>query len=226
MRPLLTPVRDQGTTSTCSAQTAACMKEWQERVDAGFARQMSPQFVYNRRANAPGDGMTGRDTMAILRGAGICPESAFPFGAAGLGDDAAVASAARYSIAEYARVHTVGGLKEALFRSGPCWVAFPVYSDDEKFYIPKSEQPSKGGHAVAVVGYTAAGFILRNSWGTGWADGGYGIYRYEDFGAHWEIWTAVDRVGTPPDIAPPLPPPARGDCIGDCLRAILGRARA
>jgi hypothetical protein len=31
-----------------------------------------------------------------------------------------------------------------------------------------------GGHAVALVGYTADRFIVRNSWGTGWGDGGFG----------------------------------------------------
>jgi hypothetical protein len=30
-----------------------------------------------------------------------------------------------------------------------------------------------GGHAVALVGYTSNAFIVRNSWGTGWGDGGY-----------------------------------------------------
>jgi hypothetical protein len=33
----------------------------------------------------------------------------------------------------------------------------------------------RGGHAVAVVGYTSTGrFILRNSWNTGWGDKGFG----------------------------------------------------
>jgi C1A family cysteine protease len=32
----------------------------------------------------------------------------------------------------------------------------------------------RGGHAVAIVGYTAAGrFIVRNSWGTAWGDKGF-----------------------------------------------------
>jgi hypothetical protein len=32
----------------------------------------------------------------------------------------------------------------------------------------------RGGHAVSLVGYTAAGrFICRNSWGTGWGDKGF-----------------------------------------------------
>ncbi len=32
---------------------------------------------------------------------------------------------------------------------------------------------ARGGHAVALVGYTSTGFIVRNSWGTDWGDGGY-----------------------------------------------------
>ncbi len=33
----------------------------------------------------------------------------------------------------------------------------------------------RGGHAIAVVGYRADGrFIIRNSWGTGWGDQGFG----------------------------------------------------
>jgi C1A family cysteine protease len=31
-----------------------------------------------------------------------------------------------------------------------------------------------GGHAIALVGYTPDRFIVRNSWGTGWGDGGFG----------------------------------------------------
>jgi hypothetical protein len=32
---------------------------------------------------------------------------------------------------------------------------------------------ARGGHAVAMVGYTSTGFIIRNSWGTGWGDKGF-----------------------------------------------------
>ncbi len=31
----------------------------------------------------------------------------------------------------------------------------------------------RGGHAVAIVGYTQDRFIIRNSWGTGWGDKGF-----------------------------------------------------
>ena len=35
------------------------------------------------------------------------------------------------------------------------------------------KHPHRGGHCVAVVGYTHDRFIIRNSWGTGWGDKGY-----------------------------------------------------
>jgi Papain family cysteine protease len=34
-------------------------------------------------------------------------------------------------------------------------------------------QTTRGGHAVAFVGYTADRFIVRNSWGENWGDGGF-----------------------------------------------------
>jgi hypothetical protein len=36
-----------------------------------------------------------------------------------------------------------------------------------------------GGHAVTVVGYTAEGFIIKNSWGRGWGMQGYAIVSYD-----------------------------------------------
>jgi C1A family cysteine protease len=35
-------------------------------------------------------------------------------------------------------------------------------------------ETARGGHAVALVGYTPDRFIIRNSWGTGWGDKGFG----------------------------------------------------
>jgi hypothetical protein len=37
----------------------------------------------------------------------------------------------------------------------------------------------RGGHAVCLVGYTKDRFIVRNSWGTGWGDDGFGYASIE-----------------------------------------------
>jgi hypothetical protein len=52
------------------------------------------------------------------------------------------------------------------------------------------------GHAVAIVGYTSQGFIIQNSWGEGWGDGGFALLPYEDFLLHaTDVWVA--QLGVP-----------------------------
>jgi hypothetical protein len=44
----------------------------------------------------------------------------------------------------------------------------------------KGEKVSNfGGHVVTIVGYNERGFIIKNSWGTTWGDGGYGYVSYD-----------------------------------------------
>ena len=40
------------------------------------------------------------------------------------------------------------------------------------------------GHAVAIVGYAAQGFIVQNSWGPGWGAKGFALLPYEDYMLH------------------------------------------
>lgn len=48
-----------------------------------------------------------------------------------------------------------------------------------------------GGHAFAIVGYTARGFIIQNSWGTGWGSDGLAELTYDDWLAHgYDCWVA------------------------------------
>jgi hypothetical protein len=43
-------------------------------------------------------------------------------------------------------------------------------------YLPAT---ARGGHAVAIVGYTPDHFIIRNSWGTDWGSYGFALASYE-----------------------------------------------
>jgi hypothetical protein len=45
----------------------------------------------------------------------------------------------------------------------------------------RPRKASDGGHAFAIVGYDRAGFLVRNSWGPEWGDGGYATLTYEDW---------------------------------------------
>ena len=55
---------------------------------------------------------------------------------------------------------------------------------------------SAGGHAFALVGYNEVGFLVQNSWGTGWGKDGFATLPYEDwFDSAYDAWVA--RPGVP-----------------------------
>jgi len=214
LRSQLTAVKDQGKTDTCAGQTAACIKEYQEFHDTQVRADFSPQYVYNNRVNKPEAGMYGRDVMRIMHELGVATEYAYPFGSTQDPSDDVIAQAKEYRVKEYARVQTIDGAKEALFQDGPLYISFPVFNYGTAMWKPRPSETQRGGHAMAVVGYNAKGFIIRNSWGDKWGDKGHCIYPYEDFGAHWEIWATLDRKGSRAPV--PSTPPHKKRLFGIC----------
>lgn len=197
LRKDLQPIRNQGIQGSCAAQTASCMKEWQEKQDYKFNDYFSPQFIYNLRQNQETEGMTGRDVMKILSNYGIVTELKYPYGNieyANLIDKNLLKEGKKHIIKNYARIYTIKDLKKSLEINGPCFIAFPVYNYGKRMWKQKKiSDKQRGGHAMTVVGYNKNGFIIRNSWGENWGDKGYCIYPYIDWGCHWEIWTAIDE---------------------------------
>ena len=194
-RNKLQAIRNQGNQGSCAAQTAACMKEWQESQDIGFNNYMSPQFIYNNRTNQDSEGMYGRDVMRILSKIGSCSEESYPYRTIESPEDISaniIKEASNYKIKSYAQIKTIEGLKKALYINGPCYISFPVYNHSITMWKPRNGDKRQGGHAMTVVGYNEDGFIIRNSWGPYWGDNGYCYYSYQDWGSHWEIWTTID----------------------------------
>lgn len=201
----LLPVRDQGEQGTCYAQSAACVKEWQEKK----SRYLSPQYIYNNREYWNNNvldgtdvnedyGMEGRDVMRIMKNIGVCDEDIYPYGtletAKNIPDN--IHTAAKSNIIKgYARINTINSLKEALCKNGPCLIAFPVFNYTDQMWIKNQENDKLlGGHAMTVVGFDdkLQYFKIRNSWGKNWGDKGYTYYHYKDWDSHWEIWTTID----------------------------------
>ena len=241
----LMPVRNQGSQGTCYAQSAACMKEWQEKKDYGFNEYFSPQFFYNNRDywnNTIQDGkdenedygMTGRDVMKILKTVGICKETDYPYGLLEKASDISdtiKSSAKQHCIKKYARITDLENLKKSLYCNGPCLIAFPVYNHGSEMWKPKNDEKMSGGHAMTVVGYNEEGFIIRNSWGWFWNYGGYCIYKYSDWGCHWEIWTTIDENTqttkddelTEPEPEQEFEPEEHSNCLKKLIKRMLGQ---
>ncbi|MDX8377949.1 MAG: C1 family peptidase [Mariprofundales bacterium] len=203
-RAEMRPVRHQGETQTCAAQTAAAMKEWQESRDVKLYSYMSPQFIYDNREDTNNEGMYSRDVLRILNKVGIVPETMYPFG--NKKEKSQISSfvwqeAVKFCIAGYAQVLTMSALKTALVKNGPCYIAVPMYNGTTTMWRQQAGEALTGGHAMTVVGYDKTGFILRNTWGADWGDGGYCIFPFSDWGMQWEIWTTIDADSPAPDPA-------------------------
>lgn len=73
-----------------------------------------------------------------------------------------------------------------------------VYGNQRSLTLPVIQRRGRadGGHAVAIVGYTLEGFVVQNSWGEGWGDGGFALLPYEDYLLHaTDVWAA--QLGVP-----------------------------
>lgn len=65
--------------------------------------------------------------------------------------------------------------------------------------VIERKERADGGHAIAVVGYTADGFIIQNSWGDSWGTKGFALLPYEDWMLHAsDCW--VVQLGVPVDV--------------------------
>ena len=72
----------------------------------------------------------------------------------------------------------------------------PLTTLDQIPVIPM-EAHGIGGHAFALIGYNAQGFVVQNSWGTDWGYQGLAVLSYEDWQANGtDAWTVSLGVPT------------------------------
>jgi hypothetical protein len=192
--PHLMPVRDQGEQGSCLAMSLSRLKEYHERMEINYQGYLSPQFVYNLRANAPSEGMIPRDGMRILHKIGIVPEEHYPYGRMRKPTPNLFKIAANLRIKAYARVDTIDCVKSAIIADGPVVAGLPVFNpQSEMFWLKtKPQMTFLGGHAVVFIGWNERGLIGVNSWGKNWGNRGYFLFPYEHWGIQWESWTAID----------------------------------
>uniref|UniRef100_A0A6C0CLL1 Peptidase C1A papain C-terminal domain-containing protein n=1 Tax=viral metagenome TaxID=1070528 RepID=A0A6C0CLL1_9ZZZZ len=189
----LKEVQNQGVQGSSLAHAATSILEWKERKLNKRELHFSAQFLYNNRNDNKDTLVCGRDMMKLLLSKGCCLQSKCPYGKKYTKTtEAMIKNAEKYKIKRYARVNTMSGLKCALSVFGPCLITFPVYNHTSSMWKQHTEEQKLGGHAMAVVGYSLNGFILRNSWGKHWENNGLCMYPYEDWGLHFEVWCVGD----------------------------------
>lgn len=137
------------------------------------------------------EGTTLKAGLTVVQKYGVVPDDFLPIDSGSLyqgSADVLYAVAAKFRVTAYfnLRVHTESW-REWLFNNGPILARIDVddnWMDAKKLkgklnkYNDKIHD-SNSGHAIALVGYTSDTFIVRNSWGSGWGDKGYGYLSLE-----------------------------------------------
>ena len=174
-RRFLPGVLNQGAESICVPCSVSAFLNWRENLKTGSKKDNKINYheIYDVRTNQ-GEGMTFKEAFRYLRHHGVSSR------------------AGNLKIKEYALVRSYLDLQGALVMNGPCVGALPVYSDRPEFWNKLAGDSFYGYHAISIVGYNAEGFIIRNSWGTGFGNNGYTTLKYSDFDKLVEVWTIVE----------------------------------
>ncbi len=201
------PVLNQHDTNACTGFSLASVVNYLLlRAQREKESPVSPFMLYSMaRRYDEFSGPQTADTGSSLRGGmkgwykhGVCGQrfwSALNPPAAPKFEEDWWPDAAKRPLGAYYRVDTRSAtdmqmaLAEVgvLYASAVCHAGWDEGSDltaDRRkgwFIPPKKAGPEDGGHAFAIVGYDARGFLILNSWGTDWGDNGLATLTYEDW---------------------------------------------
>jgi C1A family cysteine protease len=205
-------VYNQGDLGSCTANAIAAAIEF-DQIKQKEADRFTPSrlFIYYQErviehTVKEDSGAMIRDGVKSVAKTGVPPETDWPYVIGKFTQrppKKAYSDAPLGKAVQYRRVpQTLAQMRGCLAEGYPFVIGFSVYESFESDAVAKTGKapmPSKsekllGGHAVLVVGYddTAKRFLVRNSWGTGWAMSGYFTIPYDyytDSNLADDLWT-------------------------------------
>lgn len=210
--PVLKPpenliILDQGSEGACTGFALAgaihLLQAKNPATSTTEPRRVSPHMLYKmakRHDEWAGEKYEGSSLRGALRGfynCGVCAEALWK----PTRDDLTLESARdarNTTLGAYYRLRAIlPDYHAALNEAGVIYVSANVHdgwdSPRRNGDIPPGN--GEGGHAFIIVGYTATGFWIQNSWGEDWGKKGLAHWRYEDWAKHvtdaWVLQLAV-----------------------------------
>ena len=182
----------------------------------------SPAYIYNQLVRTPDcqGGSKLRDALELMRTEGVATLADFPY------DDRSCVRRPSGDVKRKAAENTIGGyrsfgqasqiraddVKGALLAGDPVAIGMnidePSLSRLKRGQIYDQDGPASfDGHAMVVTGFDdrIQAFKIMNSWGTKWADGGFGWISHALFAANTKTAFVIEDGG---GVTPPTPTPA------------------
>jgi len=193
----LPPVYDQGQTSSCTGNAIAAAIEYGVRCQGKHVYTPSRLFIYfNERVmentvDQPDAGAEIRDGIKSVAHRGVVSEDLWPFDINKVTVQPSPElydQALKNVIKQYSRVPVkLANVQNVLTHGIPVVFGVTLYESFMSDSVaqngmvpnPTLHEKAIGGHAMLIVGTTDTHFIVRNSWGEGWGDGGYCYISHE-----------------------------------------------
>lgn len=216
----LTTIQDQNPCQNCWAFAAAALVETMVRIEHGHWSKRSEGDLRDGWGGPTGENWVVRDgpkNTPCVHGAGVTGAMDW-IAANGIADPGCYpwsATDRNYSptpdrngrtvrIPAYTTMGSVKDTKRWLDAVGPVIASLDAYSDLSAYgggsvYAPTPVATVIGSHVLLVVGYDDGqqAWIVRNSWGTGWGDAGYGLIGYGQ--CNIDVYAKLGLQGTNPD---------------------------
>jgi hypothetical protein len=211
---------DQGAVSSCVTWAIDySMLGWYSRFAGVAGQPFAPMYTYSQINFGADNGSYPTAALDIAVQQGSDTRADYTQGDYDWRDqptNAERANAAHYKIKGYetlfsgvGQAGTAAGIKNALATNHPVAIEMAVRNGFESLGSNPAAVDDDitsgilGYHEVLALGYDAAGLIIENSWGTGWANGGFGRISWRV--VQTDVWEGdtIDGLATPP---PPTPP--------------------
>ncbi len=197
LRSQCSPVENQGKLGSCTANAAVGALEYHQICSGAQLTDLSRLFLYYTGRKLKGTeledkGLSIHHAMAAIMAYGVCPENMWPYMKPMYTvrpTDACYSAALDFTGIQYAKIKYGNEMKVALaagipvvFGMGLSWDFFRPAAKTGRIDVPTNGWPEPvGGHAMLIVGYNDSEkiWIVRNSWGTRFGDGGHVHIHYE-----------------------------------------------
>jgi C1A family cysteine protease len=201
------PIESQYELGSCVGNAIANAYEIQvKRLYPEKFTELSRLFIYYNARRLEGtslfdSGAYIRSGLQAVKIYGVCSESIWAYDISKFDDrpsEEAYTDAKTRTISKYTRLMNSEDIVRSLDNNMPVVIGVDVFDsflsltkEDSVVKVPTTNDKLSGGHAMCVVGYNLENnmFLLKNSFGTDWGDGGYCWmpFDYLDYYA-WDLW--------------------------------------